>query len=120
MPLFGFSIDSSFIVWTIFSFFKAALIEDGFDFPENAEIYKEEELEDAKNYEEAEELVIKEELEVKVYTDAEEFVKMEVGNEGNEDFSRELKEDKEDLETELVPKEELLVIKKDTEGEIEK
>ena len=76
-------------------------IEDDFDFPE---------LEDG-NYEEIEELSTKKELEVCTNTD--EIEKREGENEENEDFRKELKENKEVLEAEVVPKEEPI------EGEIE-
>ena len=71
------------------------------DFLEDAEIYQEEELEEAKiNYEEAEELIIKEELEDDVYTHAEKIAKREAEN---EDFSN---ENKEALGTKVVSNEE--------------
>ena len=77
---------------------KVEKIEDNFDFFEDDEMYKEEELEDVKlNYEETK-LMIKEE---------------------NEDFSKKMKPNKEPLETKVVIKEELLIIEEDIEGKIE-
>ena len=83
-------------------------VEGDSDFLEDAETYKEEELEVVKiNYEETEELLIKEELEAKASVDTEAIVKKEVDNEENEDLSKEPKENNEVLEMEVVVKEEL-------------
>ena len=95
---------------------KIEKVESDFEF-EDAETYEEEQLEDAEiNYEEREELIMKEELEDTVYTEvvhAEEVVKMEADNEENADFSETIKENKEPLE--MIVKKEVLMLKEDNE-----
>ena len=75
---------------------KIEKIEGHLECLEDAETEEEQELADVKINEETEELVIKEELEEKPCTDEVEIMKIEVENEENEDFFKDLKENNEE------------------------